>query len=97
MQSAAASASGLPPSTLVLGVLPGVLDTEANRAAMGGPGVVTSTWTPPAYVATAVEFWCGQHADRVGGGGGGGATDDPPSGSLLRVQTARSSSLWEMS
>ena len=90
---------GLPSSTLVLGVLPGVLDTPANRAAMGGPGTDTSTWTPPADIALAIEAWCEQHAGRQSvntplsiGVQGGYA-----SGSLLRVETSQGKSSWVLS
>ena len=91
------SGAGLPASTLVLGVLPGVLDTPANRAAMGGPGADLSGWTPVAAVAEVVEFWCAQHARRRGMAVGGGAeASDPPSGALLRVSTEGGQSLWTL-
>lgn len=73
---------------------------------MGGPGADTSTWTPPADIAAAVEMWCELQASREGGGGGAGETDaaapsgsllHPPSGSLLRVQTAGGRSSWVLS
>jgi hypothetical protein len=75
-------------------VLPGVIDTPSNRQYMASsPGVDVATWTPPAYIADAVEAWCSQQMDGKGRTPAG-TVDDPASGSLLRVVTAGGRSSW---
>jgi NAD(P)-dependent dehydrogenase (short-subunit alcohol dehydrogenase family) len=37
-------------------ILPGTIDTPANRRAM--PDANTSKWTPPARIASVVRFLC---------------------------------------
>ena len=49
----------------VNGVLPSVMDTPANRAAMGEAGA--ARWVPPGRVAAAIEWLCGEDAGEVSG------------------------------
>lgn len=46
-------------------VLPGVIDTPANRAAM--PGADTSTWVDPAKIARVIRFLAGPESGPVTG------------------------------
>ena len=50
-----AEACGLPPATRTLCILPGVIDTPANAAAM--PDADKDEWTPPLAIADAVLAW----------------------------------------
>jgi NAD(P)-dependent dehydrogenase (short-subunit alcohol dehydrogenase family) len=46
-------------------VLPGTIDTPANRAAM--PGVDPSTWTSPEEIASAILFLASPGSGAVNG------------------------------
>jgi NAD(P)-dependent dehydrogenase (short-subunit alcohol dehydrogenase family) len=46
-------------------LLPNVIDTPANRA--GQPNADTSTWTPPADIASTVAFLCGNESRTITG------------------------------
>lgn len=71
-QSVAADASVLPPASGVLTILPSILDTPGNRAAM--PGADRSAWTPLDAVAQQIVAWSG-------------GADRPASGSLVKIVT----------
>ena len=82
--SLAAREGGLPAEARVYGVVPTVLDTPANRRAMGGPGADTSAWTPMGQVGDAIVEWCG----------GGGGSPQPRSGSLVEPVTVGGVTTW---
>jgi dihydropteridine reductase len=74
--SLAAPGSGLPPGAFVAALAPRVIDTPSNRQWMAGPGVDTSTWTPPGAIAAQCVAWAeGAGRDRM------------PSGSVVTATT----------
>jgi hypothetical protein len=78
----------------VVAVAPTVIDTPANRAAMGGPGADTGSWTPPEHIAQAILGWTAQAA---GTGAPAAATPAlPPSGSLVFPVTAGGATAWRV-
>jgi len=79
IRSVAADPS-LAPGCTVVGVLPDVLDTEGNRAAM--PDADFSAWTNPDAVGDRVVRWMGDKTLR------------PESGSLVKVHTVNGKAVW---
>nr|CAG4708566.1 unnamed protein product [Naegleria fowleri] len=67
---------GLPAHTTTIGIVPSMLDTEANRQAM--PNADTSTWTPLDHVSNELIKWLESSY-----------TERPPSGSLVKIVTTK--------
>eukprot|EP00455_Lapot_gusevi_P004386 TRINITY_DN11819_c0_g1_i5.p1 TRINITY_DN11819_c0_g1~~TRINITY_DN11819_c0_g1_i5.p1 ORF type:complete len:245 (-),score=69.09 TRINITY_DN11819_c0_g1_i5:51-755(-) len=81
VQDAAQAQAGLPENTLVVGILPNVLDTPANRQAM--PQADVSAWTPLSEVANKLLSWLR-------------GVDRPASGSLLAIHTSQGETTWNV-
>ncbi|KAG2388216.1 hypothetical protein C9374_001066 [Naegleria lovaniensis] len=67
---------GLPAHTTTIGIVPSMLDTEANRQAM--PNADTSSWTPLDHVSSELIKWLESSY-----------TERPPSGSLVKIVTSK--------
>ena len=65
--------SGMPPSSITVGIAPVMLDTPANRRSM--PGADMSSWTPSEHVAEQILAWAS-------------GQDKPESGRVYRITTA---------
>lgn len=83
VKSLAAEGNGLPKGVSTIAILPEILDTPANRDAMG-KGADLSSWTPLDVLAEKLKNWALNPADR------------PPSGSLVAITTRSSQTCFQV-
>lgn len=76
VRSLGAKNSGLPSNSVVLGIAPVMLDTEANRRSM--PDADRSSWTPLEHVSGQILEWGSEPSKR------------PQTGSILKIVTKNS-------
>jgi dihydropteridine reductase len=80
VHSLAASGSGLPRDSVVVGIMPETLDTPANRAGM--PNADFSNWTPCEEVADKLHQWTTK-------------ASAPQNGGLLKITTRGGATKYE--
>ncbi len=73
VKSLGAKNSGMPLNSVVVGIAPVMLDTEANRRSM--PDADFSTWTPLELVSGRIFEWASDPLKR------------PPTGRIIRIET----------